>query len=132
MSEIRVQMQLSTEKLLEAVVQMSETEFDRFVKRATKLRSKHTARKLSRRESELIQKINQGIPTHIRQRFDELYERRQDETLTKAEYNELLELNTQIEKLNVERIESLGKLAHLWKKNLTQVMDELGITPQYE
>jgi len=79
------------------------------------------------REAQLLMKINRGVPFDLQRRYDELIEKRRAETLTPDEYAELLRLTAQMEQLNVERVESLCKLADLRKMSLTALMRELGI-----
>jgi len=126
------QIELSPEQLLKAVSRLPPAELDRFIAQATKLRSPVAGRRLSRRESELLLKVNRGIPTEVQRRYDALIARRQDFALTPAEYDELLKLTDEIEMLDAQRIEYLSELARLRKKPLTVVMDELGIqAPAY-
>lgn len=74
-------------------------------------------------------KINQGLPDDVQRRFDELVARRQDETLTPDEHQELLHLIDQIEKSDVKRVQYLAELARLRGISLTTLMDQLGIHP---
>jgi len=83
-------------------------------------------------EAELLQEINQAIPTDIQKYYDELIAKRQDEMLTPEEYKDLLRLTEQVEKLEAQRIKNLVNLAHLRKVSLTELMEYLGIqTPEY-
>ena len=126
------QVELSPEQLLKAVSKLPPPELDRFIAQATKLRSPVIGRRLSRRESELLLKVNRGVPADVQRRYDALIAKRQDFTLTSAEYDELLKLTDEIERLDAQRIEYLSELARLRKKPLTVVMDELGIqAPAY-
>lgn len=84
-------------------------------------------RRLTRRETELLQAINQGAPPEVRQRFAELYARRHE--LAAAEHAELLRLSDELELLNATRLEKLLALARLRKTTLRAVMDDLGLTP---
>lgn len=126
------QVELSPEQLLKAVSKLPPPELDRFIAQAAKLRSPVIGRRLSRRESELLLKVNRGVPADVQRRYDALITKRQDFTLTSAEYDELLKLTDEIERLDAQRIEYLSELARLRKKPLTVVMDELGIqAPAY-
>ncbi len=64
--------ELSADQLLKAVTRLSQSELDRFIARVVRLRPSVAARRLSRRESELLLKINQGIPVEFQRRYDEL------------------------------------------------------------
>ena len=84
-------------------------------------------RRLTRRETELLQAINRGAPPEVRQRFDELYARRHE--LAPGEHEELLRLNDQLEMLNAERLEKLLALGRIRKTTLRALLDDLGLTP---
>lgn len=80
-------------------------------------------------ESDLLQKVNQCM-AHINwEQYRELIDKRQAETLTTLEYDELVTLGDKIEEANVERIELLMELADLRHTTLPAIMKELGIKP---
>jgi hypothetical protein len=122
-------MQASTEQLLNAIAQMPSTELEVFVEQVLKLRAQRQAPSLSSTESELLLKINQGIPTNLQQQFNELVAKRQALTLSETEHVELIRLSDRIEMLDAERIEHLAALAKLKQRSLTEVMQDLGIQP---
>ncbi len=78
-------------------------------------------------ESELLNKIYQGVPVKIQQRYNELIARREIGILSEDEYGELLHLTDQIEKLDAERLEHLAALALLRRTSLTSLIQKLGI-----
>jgi len=84
---------------------------------------------LSEKESELLLAINRSLPAAKTQRYQELTARRREETLSPVEHQELLDLTDDVERLQAERIEHLGELAHLRGKPLGVLMEELGIRP---
>lgn len=129
MPVVQLTAELSSEQLLRAVTQLPQNEFTKFLKQITALHPPKEDYRLSREESELLLKINQGIPEKTRQRYHELIEKRQDETLVPDEYEELLVLTDQIETCDAKRIEYLADLAHIRNIPLTVLMDELGIHP---
>jgi hypothetical protein len=126
---IRVEAQVTAEALLKAVEQMSQQELEIFVTQVLRLRARREAPSLSAVESELLLKINQGIPHQLQCRFDELVAKRRNLALTQPEQEELIQITEQIEQLDAERIELLGKLAQLRSQSLSETMQELGIQP---
>ncbi len=126
---IQVEAQLSTSQLLKAVEQMSEDELDRFIGEVVALRANHRAPRLSRAESDLLTRINRGVPHDLQQRYDALIARRRGGILTEQEHDELLRLTEQVEELDVARVELLAELARLRKSTLPAVMADLGIHP---
>jgi hypothetical protein len=132
MSTVKVEIQLSSQELLKAVEQLSLTDLEQFVSQVLLLQAQRKANSLPQAEAELLQKINQGIPSDTQKNYDELIAKRQAETLTPEEHSELLRLTEQIEKLQAQRLESLAELARLRKTSLTALMENLGIqVPTY-
>jgi len=84
---------------------------------------------LSADETELMLKINRGLSHDMQTRFDELVVKRQAETLTHQEHQELLSLTDQIEKSDAERIKNLAELASIRGISLDVLMEELDIHP---
>jgi hypothetical protein len=66
------------------------------------------------------------MPT-IQQYYNELIAKREAETLTSDEHQNLLRLTEQIEKLQAQRIEYLADLAQIRGISLTALMENLGI-----
>ena len=85
---------------------------------------------LSNAESELMQKINAGLPVETWQRYHALRAKCQDETLTPAEHQELMLLSDQVEMDYAQRLGLVLELAHLRGTTLEAQMKTLGI-PQY-
>lgn len=122
-------MQASTEQLLDAIAQMPQPELETFVEQVLKLRAQRQAPSLSAAETELLLKINEGIPANLQHRFNELLAKRQVLTLTEVEHAELIQLGDHIEQLDAERIEHLAALAKLRQRSLREIMQDLGIQP---
>jgi hypothetical protein len=97
---------VSTDNLLEAVSRLPDKEFERFVEKAKKLRQKSDNSLWSKSEIEIIKNINKCVfPAEKQARFDELIEKRQDEVITKSELAELTELAEESEELTVRRVD---------------------------
>ena len=84
---------------------------------------------LSATESELLQIINEGLPDETWARFHRLNEKRQDETLTNAEQQELIALSDRLEAINVQRMGALVRLSEMRQVSLDELMASLGIAP---
>lgn len=121
--------EVSSEQLLKAVAQLPQPELEQFLAQALTLRPQHAEHRLSQAESELLLKINQGIPADLQRRYNELIDKRQNKSLTPQEYEELLQLTDQVELLDAKRVEYLLELAQIRNKPLTLLMEELGIHP---
>lgn len=119
--------EITTENLLSAVAQMPEQEFEQFIKKANALRQKSLIGKKSRKESELILKINTLFPIDKREKYNKLYKKFRETKLTETEYQELLELNEEFEILNAKRLKYIGELAKLRGQTIEEVIEDLQI-----
>ncbi|MBI4769783.1 MAG: STAS/SEC14 domain-containing protein [Chloroflexi bacterium] len=129
MPVVQIEAQLPTDELLKAVGQLSQPDLEQFVFQVIALRARQQAPSLPRAESELLLKINEGVPSDIQKRYNELITKRQGETLTADEYDELLQLTQQVEETEVRRVECLAELARLRRTSMTALMENLGIRP---
>jgi hypothetical protein len=89
-----------------------------------RLRSNHS---VPMTEAELIQQINIGLSPSDWEKYHALIVRRQAETLTQDEYQQLVSMSDRLEELNVQRIQSLIQLAKLRQQTLPELMKNLGI-----
>ncbi|HYX26366.1 MAG TPA: hypothetical protein VFC23_19590, partial [Thermoanaerobaculia bacterium] len=64
-------------------------------------------------EEELTEKARERLPQEVESRYRVLARKRDAESLTSAEYQELLALTDQIELFGVQRLEALVQLARL-------------------
>jgi pantothenate kinase len=64
------------------------------------------------------------------QRYHALIEKRQTETLTPEEHEELITLSDQLEEANVDRIRALADLAQLRQTSINALMAELNFLPR--
>ena len=132
MTTIRVQANLSSEELLNAVAQLSRPDLEEFVSEVLSLQAQRKAPSLSKAEEELMVKLNRGVAGEVQRRYDELSAKRASETLAPAEHAELLRLTEQIESLQAERVECLAELARIRKTTLSALIKSLGIpTPKH-
>jgi hypothetical protein len=120
---------LSSEDLLTALQKLETPELERIVSRLIVLKAERIASHLPQRESELLLKINQGLPNDVSRRYRDLIARRQAGTLDAGEHEELLRLTNQVEGLEADRLAHLAELARLRRTSLTALMEELGIQP---
>jgi hypothetical protein len=79
------------------------------------------------RETELLGRINSGLPEPQARRLEALDARREEETLTPEEHAELLGLVDESERLAVGRAEALVELARHRGTTVPSLMRELGL-----
>jgi hypothetical protein len=122
---------MSVDELLRAVDDLSEPDLENLLNRTLFVRARRRGPIATPEESTLLRAINQGIPAELSDRYEILADKRDDETLTEAEYQELLDIAEQIEAFGVKRLEALVKLSDQRQVPLLQLMADLGIqTPE--
>ena len=129
MPTIQVDAELSFNQVVNAVKQLPEAEREKLLSQLAVVRPLYEDHRLPPDESELLMKINQGIPEKLHRKYNELLHKRDRKTLTNDEYEELLRLTGQMEMLDIKRIKYLTELANIRNKPLVMLMDELGIKP---
>ena len=129
MSSIQIKSSVSLEELIQGVTQLEGEELDTFIQQILAIRARRNAPNLEARESELLERINQGLPAPSRERWQVLEAKRRAERLSEEEQAELIELSDALEALNVQRLKYLSELALLRQTDLRTLMEELGITP---
>ena len=123
--------QVTTDDLLEAVKQLAPDELEGFVSQVIRLQAQRRAPSLPHEESELLQKINQGLPNELHKRYKELLAKRDARTLTDAEYSELLAVTDQVEQFDAQRALYIAELAKLRGTTLPALMRDLGINQRH-
>jgi hypothetical protein len=129
MSVVRIEAELPFDTLLKAVEQLSLADLEKLMTQVMSLQARRKAPCLSAEEAELMLNINQGLSSDMQMRFDELVAKRQAETLTQEEHQELLSLTDEIEKADPKRMKYLAELARIRGVSLDVLMEELEIHP---
>jgi hypothetical protein len=120
---------MSLDELLKAANELDEPGLDRLIHQVAVLRVSRKAQVLPAEEAQLLQQINQGVPTDLRAQYQVLRAKREAETLTAPEHQSLIKLSSQIEQIGADRLEALATLAQLRQVSLTELMQSLGIQP---
>jgi hypothetical protein len=84
---------------------------------------------LSKRETALFRRINRSLSAERQRRYDELRAKREQEQLTSAEHDELLQYVEEITTLWNDRVRALITLARLRRVSPQQLMRQLAIDP---
>jgi hypothetical protein len=129
MAQLQIQTKLSVDDLIKAINQLNKPELENFVRQMLVLQAQRKAPNLSKREAELLDKVNHAISPEVQKRYDWLIERRKAEKLTSDEYSELLKLTDIVEKLEAKRVKYLAELAQVRRITLSQLTEQLGIKP---
>lgn len=131
--QVTSQIEIDLDEVLKSVAQLDPHELEQVVNQFIALQARRRAASLSPAETELLQQINQGLPSALRSRYAVLNAKLHDETITPAEHEELLQLTDQIEQADAERLRHLIALAQLRQVSVETLMDQLGIcrSPTY-
>lgn len=84
---------------------------------------------LSKKESELLTRINRGLEPDTQTRYLQLRKKRENETLASVEEKEFAQIIETLEDIWADRLEALLKLARLRKTTPQQLMKQLQIEP---
>lgn len=115
--------------LFEALENLEPTELDRVATWVLRAQADRRAPRLAARESDLLAEINQGLPESSLARYRRLAEKREQESLSPTELEEIRSLSDHFEEIEARRAEKLVDLAELRKTTLPKLMRELGIRP---
>lgn len=119
--------QLSTEQIISAVSEASLPELERILDRVLAAQAARRSPHLSAAETSLLSRINQGLPSDLRERISTLRTKREEGSISESEYEELTHLTDQAEELHAERMAAMVELAKLRGIGLPALMDQLGI-----
>jgi hypothetical protein len=123
---------IDLEKLLDGMAQLDLSELEHFAFNVNSLIARRKVPSLPKREAELLQQINRGLPVAVRQQYALLNEKLLAETLTAEEQQEFSALVDRIEQSDAERLKLLIELAQLRNVALDALMEQLGIRrPRY-
>jgi len=116
--------------IFQTLSSLSLSDLDLVMKQVIGIRKQKLPGVLSPAEADLLKKINTPTPHEIQQRYDYLIRLRNREELNETQYQELIELTSFTENLNVKRLEYLVQLAKLRNVSLDDLIEQLELKPQ--
>ena len=115
-------LKVSTENLLNIVVQMPEKEFARFFK---------NARQIKEREANLIKKIESfNLSPEKEKIYRQLLRKFRAEKISPEEHKVLIEITDELEGFTVEKLKCLVEITKIRNSTIDEVMKELNIKPK--
>ncbi|MBS3029833.1 MAG: STAS/SEC14 domain-containing protein [Dolichospermum sp. DET50] len=126
MPSINVEVQLSLEQLFQAVEQLTQPNLEQFLSQLVILHTHKKAASLLKNEAKLFLTPHEDIIID-NNNYEKLIDNREVATLRKEEYQALLYLGEQIDKLQAQRIEYMAELAKIHGISLTKLMEKLGL-----
>lgn len=116
------------EEILNSVSKMKTSELEHFLKEVAHLLAQRKAPLISKRESQLLLKINKPLLSSKAQiECDFLYQKLREETITDNEHLKLMSLLKRREKKGSERLKALIELAQLKKQSPKELMKQMGL-----
>ena len=109
---------------------LSVNELDELLGEIMQLRKQKLPNILSNNETELLRKINAGVLPMIQKRYNVLVKKRQKETLTEADYEELLTLTSYIENHNTQRLSYIIELSQIRNTTVDEIIASLELKPR--
>jgi len=120
---------LTAAEIFRAIQRLDMRDIERIAARILRLRAERSAPSLPPAETDLLRRINEGLPEKDASRYHELMDKRRAGSLTSAEHQELLRLTDAAEAIQARRIQDLVELARLHGTSLSALMEELGLKP---
>lgn len=127
MTTVEIKSQMPLEALLDSLNQLGADELYEVAFTAVRLRASRHANTIPEAEATLLQRINTTMPPDTQKRLALLIEKRQDETLTESELEELIALGDRIEEIQVERLSALIQLAAIRNVPLESLKQTLNL-----
>jgi hypothetical protein len=78
-------------------------------------------------EADLTKKAHERLPREVESRYEALARKRDAESLTPSEYQELLRLTDRVERFEVQRLDALARLARLRGLSLKALIKALDL-----
>jgi hypothetical protein len=123
--QVTSQIEIDLDEVLKSVARLEPHELEQVVNQFLALQARRRATSLSTAETDLLQQINQGLPSTLRFRYTELNAKLHDETISPVEHEELLQLTDQIEQADADRLQHLIALAESRQVSVDTLMDQL-------
>jgi len=128
MESAQIQSNTNLQSLIGGFAEMPLSDLESFISGLNALATRKRVADSTKRNKYLLQKINQTVlPEPLMERYSFLQEKMELETLSETEYQELMNLVAQEEKVRNKRFQYLLELAQLKNISLTHLMNQLGL-----
>lgn len=128
--ECVMETQISVDQILDKASQLNKQDLERLLTKLNLLRARYTAPSLSKKETNLLKKINAGFPAVKWARIAQLDAKMEFSDLTETEAKEHLILAEELENYTLQRFIWLKQLALLRNISVDEIMEELEIVPR--
>ncbi|MBC8874194.1 MAG: STAS/SEC14 domain-containing protein [Planctomycetes bacterium] len=127
MPTINIQADVSVDVMVKAAEQLSEEDLGQLTAAVLALRARRSAPSVSMEEAELLRRINARFPNDVQSQYDALIQKRDAETLSEQEYDDLRRLTKETEAFDTSRVEALTQLASVRGVAVSELTRQLQI-----
>lgn len=120
---------IELDQFIKGVAQLETADLEQVAEQVNLILAQRKVASLPQPETELLQRINQGLPESTQRRYNELRTKLETGTITPAEHQELLALVDIVEQADAERLQHLIELSQLRQVALNDLIHQLGIRP---
>lgn len=132
MESAQIQSNSNMQSLVRGFAEMPLSDLESFIGGLNALATRKRVADSNKRTKYLLQKINQTVlPEPMLERYTFLQDKMELKNLSETDYQELLHLVSQEEKIRNKRFQYLVELAQLRDMPLAQLMSQLGLTTLY-
>jgi len=132
MQGAQINSQDSLNDLFKGIERLDTASFEQVVKFITLLKTKRRVKHLSKKETELLLKINTLIAPETQARIDTLNDKADNLTISESERVELIQLLYKIEELDAKRLLYLTELSKIRNVSVLELMKQLKLLPKVE
>ena len=125
--EIKSQVTMSLEEILLGVSKLETSDLEFFLSEVSQILATKKISNYSKRETQLLELINEHLPEQKIKRYQFLSNKLQEETIDDTEHGELLNLVERIELEDTKRLGHLLELARLRKVSLDEIKIQLNL-----
>ena len=113
MSTIEIKSKVTFNELLSGVEQLSANDLEKFISKLLALRTQKNTKYSSKIEAALIEQIKGKLSDDQQKQYDQLMQKRWEETLSIAEHGELQKIIDTIEEMDNKRAEAIFTLSQI-------------------
>jgi len=125
--QINPKLKVGLDEILNGIAQLDKSDVEYFLKEVSNVLAQKKASNFSKREAELLLKINDSWTTDKWRRYQSLGEKLQAETMSEKEYEEYMILVDEKQDRAISRLKNIIELAALRKVSVSVLSKELGI-----
>jgi hypothetical protein len=123
--EIKSNIKLGLTEILEGIAKLEVEEIELFLKEvAGVLALKKRGKGNVEEEADLVKKIKATYPSELKEQYEKLYKKMENEGISTEEEKRLIEISDKLETYDAKRLQYLLSLAKLRGQDLTHVLKE--------